>query len=243
MATFLWQLAMTEFPVSGVVTEVHRVGEAGIRTWYDRMFSVMGEAIGEVTFTDYITGHNRRALVCKQVLEFMRRYPILLLPTLGEPPFVIGGDLVAAHRAREFVTLRWPNTAIPVLGVPRLRIGATSAEGAQLGVQLAGRAFEEEWLFQAAEVIEKRSAISVPIDSRSSRGRTRGGERVRGRASLPCRLFRQPLPVPSDPDWHPCRPIPSSPCPERAAPERVSFVDCHVVKSCHPAPRRNPNAY
>ncbi|MEU9448875.1 amidase [Streptomyces sp. NPDC048277] len=165
-ATLWWRLVLTEFRVGGLVAEVHRVGDAGIRRFYDLMYAVVEEAVGEVSFADYVAAYQRRALVRRQVAEFMARYPILLLPASGEPPFPLGGDLESVERARELMTHQWPNTAVPVLGIPGLGLGVTPTEGAPLGVQLVGRAFEEEWLFQAGEVIQQRSALTVPIDPR-----------------------------------------------------------------------------
>ncbi|GCB49888.1 hypothetical protein SNL152K_7231 [Streptomyces sp. NL15-2K] len=52
----------------------------------------------------------------------------------------------------------------PFLGLPGLGIGAVRDGGAPLGIQLIGRAFDEESLFQAAEVIERRSGLTTPID-------------------------------------------------------------------------------
>ncbi|MFG2940317.1 amidase [Streptomyces sp. NPDC048282] len=165
-ATLWWTLVMTEFKVGGLVAEVHRVGDAGIRRAYDLMYEVIGEALGEISFADYVGAYQRRALVRRQVAEFMARYPILLLPASGEPPFPLGNDIESADRLRELMTHQWPNTAVPVLGIPGLGLGVTPTDGAPLGVQLVGRAFEEEWLFQAGEAIQDRSGLTVPIDPR-----------------------------------------------------------------------------
>ncbi len=163
-ATLWWKIALTEFQVAGLVAEVHRVGDAGIRTWYDLMYSVYGEVFGEVTFAGFVEAQNRRSLVRRQVSEFMDRYPILLVPASGEPAFPLAEELESASRVRELISNQWPNTAVPVLGLPGLGLPVQSTGGAPLGVQLIGRAFQEEALLRAGEIIEGRSQISVPID-------------------------------------------------------------------------------
>lgn len=161
-----WRLALTEFRIGGLVAEVHRVGDAGIRRFYDLMCQIVDDAVGEVSFAGYLAAHEHRALVRRQVAEFMARFPVLLLPASGEPPFPLGADLESADRARELMRHQWPNTAVPVLGLPGLGIGTTPTGGAPLGVQLVGRAFEEERLFEAGAVIQRRAGLTVPVEPR-----------------------------------------------------------------------------
>ncbi|QKZ16148.1 amidase [Streptomyces chartreusis] len=167
-ATLWWQLALTEFKTIGVVDEVHRVGDAGIRVFFDLMYSVYSDVFGEVAFADYLLAHNKRVLLQRQVSEFMARYPIVLVPNSGEPAFQLGDDIASAERTRELMTHQWSNMAVPTLGLPGLGIPVTPTAGAPLGVQLIGRAFDEERLFRAGEVIEQRSGIRTPIDPRVS---------------------------------------------------------------------------
>ena len=117
-----------------------------------------------MSFADFLVSWNRRHLLRRQLSEFMAEFPILLLPNSGEPPFPLGTDLESVDRVRELTAHQWVNTAIPLLALPGLGIGATTRGGAPLGVQLVGRAFDEEALFQAGEVIEQRSGITTPID-------------------------------------------------------------------------------
>ncbi|MFF3332774.1 amidase [Streptomyces sp. NPDC002888] len=163
-ATLWWQLTLSEFKTAGLVSEVNRVGDAGIRAFFDLMYAVSDDVFGEISFADYLAGHNRRALLRRQVSEFMDRYPIVVVPNSGEPAFALGDDVKSVGRTRELMTRQWPNMAVPVLDLPGLGIPVTPTTGAPLGVQLIGRAFEEESLFRAGEAIENRSGITTPID-------------------------------------------------------------------------------
>lgn len=116
--------------------------------------------------TLYLAGHNGRALLRRQVSEFMARYPIVVVPNSGEPAFALGDDVKSVGRTRELMTHQWPNMAVSLLGLLGLDIPVTPTTGAPLGVQLIGRMFEEESLFRAGEAIENRSGITTPIDPR-----------------------------------------------------------------------------
>ena len=165
-ATLWWQLTLTELRSGGMFAEVARVGDAGIRAFFDHIGALHREAFGTVTLDDYFAGQARLSLLRRQVSEFMDRYPILLLPLSGEPPFVLGDDVASAARVREIVTHQWPNTAVPALGIPSLALPVTQNSGAPLGVQLAGRAFREDAVLRAGEVIESWAKVTTPIDPR-----------------------------------------------------------------------------
>ena len=163
-AALWWKLVLTETRVIGLFDEIERVNEVEISRAFGLMRAVADETFGEVSFADFLAGWNRRHLLRRQLSEFMAEFPILLLPNSGEPPFPLGTDLESVDRVRELTAHQWPNTAIPLLALPGLGIGAVTHGGAPLGVQLIGRAFDEETLFHAAEIIEQRSGITTPID-------------------------------------------------------------------------------
>lgn len=163
-ASLWWKLVFTEMQVLGLADEIGRVQEAQISRVLQLQGAVVGDAYGEVSFGDFVGGWNRRHQLRRQLSEFMADFPILLVPNSGEPPFAYGDDLVSVDRTREIIAHQWANMAVPFLGLPGVGIGAVRNGGAPLGVQLIGRAFDEETLLQAAEVIEQRSGITTPID-------------------------------------------------------------------------------
>ena len=164
-ASLWWKLVLTEMRVVGLFNEIDRVKEAEVSRAFELMRAVADDAFGEVSFADFLAGWNRRHLLRRQLSEFMADFPLLLLPNSGEPPFPLGRDLESVDRVQELTVHQWPNTAIPLLALPGLGIGSVARPGgAPLGVQLVGRAFAEETLFHAAEVIEGRSGITTPVD-------------------------------------------------------------------------------
>jgi amidase len=111
-----------------------------------------------------LLGYHRRGGLRREVSTFMETYPLILTPTSGEAPFRLDDDIVSVERTAELMAHAWPGMSVPVLGLPALGIAATRDNGAPVGVQIVGRAFDEETVFRAGEVIEDRSGIATPID-------------------------------------------------------------------------------
>ena len=73
-AMLWWKLGMTEFKVSGLGAEIRRVGEPGIRRFFDLMEEAAKAAFGDVTFADYFAALSQRSLVRRRLSEFMNDY-------------------------------------------------------------------------------------------------------------------------------------------------------------------------
>ena len=58
---------------------------------------------------------------------------------------------------------QWPMMAISMLGFPAISVPTRVVDGLPVGVQLLGRRFREDIVFDAAEIIEARSGILTPI--------------------------------------------------------------------------------
>ena len=163
-ASLWWKLVLTEMQVLGLTNEIDRVEEAQISRFFQLLTEVAADAFGEVSFLEFVGSWSYRHLLRRQLSDFMAKFPILLVPNSGEAPFAHGEDLASVDRCREILSHQWANTAAPFLGLPGVGMGAVRDGGAPLGVQLIGRAFDEESLLQAAEVIERRSGITTPIE-------------------------------------------------------------------------------
>ncbi|MFI0485315.1 amidase [Actinomadura sp. 9N215] len=163
-AELWWKLALTEFAL-GMTAEVERVGDPGFRRFFDLMFTVYRDAFGEVDLAGFVAGWARRGMLRRQLSVFTDRYPLVLTPVSGEPPFPMGSDAKSVERTAELMGRQWPLMSVPVLGFPALGVPATrSAGGAPVGVQVIGRPFEDDAVFAAAEVIEARAGFTTPID-------------------------------------------------------------------------------
>ncbi|WUH98613.1 amidase [Spirillospora sp. NBC_00431] len=162
-AELWWKLALTEFAI-GMTAEVERVGDPGFRRFFDLMFAVYREEFGEVDLAGFVAGWARRGMLRRRLSEFAERYPLVLTPVSGEPPFAMGADAESVVRTGELMGRQWPLMSVPVLGFPALGLPVGGGTGAPLGVQVIGRPFEEDAVFAAAEVIEARAGFATPID-------------------------------------------------------------------------------
>ena len=165
-ATLWWRLVFTDLKESGFVHEIHRVSEAMTSQVISQQLDLVEAALGEPTLGGFTNAWTRRHLVRRQLSEFMADHPLLVLPNSGEPPFAYGRDLGTVDETREVMINQWPNTSVPVLGLPAIGLGVLQDAGAPLGVQLVARAYDEEALFAAGEIIEQRSGITTPVDPR-----------------------------------------------------------------------------
>ncbi len=165
-ARLWWQLALTEFTI-GLVDEVRRVGDGDIRRFFDLMYAVYREEFGEVDLAAFVGGWARRGMLRREMSVFMHRYPLVLTPVSGEPPFPVDDDIASVERTGELMARQWPLMSVPVLGLPALGLPAVATAGAPVGVQVIGRAFEEDAVFAASEVIEARNGIRTPLDPRT----------------------------------------------------------------------------
>ncbi|MEV6338758.1 amidase [Nocardia vinacea] len=165
-AAALWnKIALTELSMAGFVDEMQRAADSDILKFLGLWAAVANEEFGEVGFTGFLAALAERHMVRRRISEFMAEFPLLVIPNSGEPAFPHGADVDSSDRVRELLANQWPSFAVPVLGLPALALpAATATEAAPLGVQIVGRSFDEETVFEAAEVIEQRSGIVTPID-------------------------------------------------------------------------------
>jgi amidase len=105
-------------------------------------------------------------MLVRQLHVLMEDMPIILTPMAAEPPYPVSEDIVSAGRTRELMSAQWPSMAVPFLGMPGISVPVRVHDGLPIGVQLIGRRFREDTLFDAAEVIEARSEVRTPIDPR-----------------------------------------------------------------------------
>ena len=108
--------------------------------------------------TDYIKAQRARALYNREIGETMRRFDILLAPTepIGAPKIdqttvMIGGRAEPALTLLSRLTRPFNICGVPAISVP---CGFTSS-GMPIGVQLAGRPFDETNVLRAAHAYEQ----------------------------------------------------------------------------------------
>lgn len=105
-----------------------------------------------------------RDIVRAHFLKETERYPILLMPVAPGPAFRHGeiGWIAANHSAtfvETFAYTQWFN----LLGCPAATLPvARSNEGLPIGVQVAGRPFDDELVLAVASAIESRFCSRIP---------------------------------------------------------------------------------
>jgi aspartyl-tRNA(Asn)/glutamyl-tRNA(Gln) amidotransferase subunit A len=111
----------------------------------------------------YLKAQKVRTLIKRDFEEVFRTVDVLLTPTTPGPAFGIGevvGDPIQMY-LNDIFTVTVNMAGLPGISVP----AGLSAEGTPLGLQLIGKAFDEEMLFRTAKVIED-AAGSFPVPQR-----------------------------------------------------------------------------
>jgi aspartyl-tRNA(Asn)/glutamyl-tRNA(Gln) amidotransferase subunit A len=101
----------------------------------------------------YLKAQRVRALVARDFAQAFERVDCLLTPTAPSAAFAIGehsGDPVAMY-LNDVFTVPANLAGLPAISVP----AGLSADGLPLGLQLIGRAFDEETVLRVAQVLER----------------------------------------------------------------------------------------
>ena len=99
---------------------------------------------------DYITAQRARAKIKRGFAELMARVELLALPTFPHPAVTFAEDLATPVWARTSLTRMFNMTGMPAISVP----SGFSSKGLPIGLQLAGRPFEDATVLRAAHAYE-----------------------------------------------------------------------------------------
>lgn len=114
----------------------------------------------------FIRALARRTAILRDWLQFLERYPIVLMPVSWKLPFPIDHDQQGDAALGELVRAHEPLTAISLLGLPGLSVPTGTSDGVPVGVQIVANRFREETCLAIGEVIEARAPMGTPIDPR-----------------------------------------------------------------------------
>jgi aspartyl-tRNA(Asn)/glutamyl-tRNA(Gln) amidotransferase subunit A len=117
----------------------------------------------EITAVHYINAHKWRDEIRQSLVKAMEGLDALLVPTTVIPAPRLDQDTIeiGGRTVEVYPTLSRLTTVFDVTGLPVLNIPAGLVDGKlPVGVQLVGRPFDEERLFQIAEAYEQRYQAS-----------------------------------------------------------------------------------
>ena len=160
-----WLLALEEFRM--IMPQVEQHGDEGIKKATTGYYACAAEWWGQAPgLGEYMSGYARRGTLISRLAQFMRDYPLVLLPVSAEQAFEVDLDIASVEACRRVINAQWSMMAIPVLGFPALAVPTGVVDGLPVGVQLLGRRFDEASLLDAGAVIEAATGTLTPIDPR-----------------------------------------------------------------------------
>jgi Asp-tRNA(Asn)/Glu-tRNA(Gln) amidotransferase A subunit family amidase len=137
-----------------LMAEAHAVHEPWLRTrWRDYGGVLRGRlaTAASVTAADHVQAQRRHRALCAAVAEAMREWDLLL--TASEP-----AEAPLLDRAAKWASFEAPNFTTPfkLTGQPAMALRAGFGEGGPtVGVQIAGRPFEDALVLRAAHALER----------------------------------------------------------------------------------------
>ena len=107
----------------------------------------------------YLRAQRVRALIARDFTEAYKKVDVILTPTAPSAAFAIGenADDPIAMYLNDVFTVTVNLAGLPGISVP----AGLSADGLPLGLQLIGKAFDEETLFRVAGVIEQAASFTA----------------------------------------------------------------------------------
>ena len=158
----LWNLIANDEARQFMWGAVQQYGDEGVR----RSFGQMLADSPVLSHADHLRAFAKRSTLIRQWQVFMQRYPLVLGPVSGEPPFPWGWDVDSVESMARVLRAQESQFAVPVLGLPAVSVPTGLAGGLPMGVQMIAPRFREDLAMDAAEVIESRCPPMTPIDPR-----------------------------------------------------------------------------
>ncbi|WP_405745299.1 amidase [Streptomyces sp. NBC_01525] len=119
-----------------------------------------------VDLAEYLRLTGVRLGIRRDWAAFLAEYPLVLGPVFTLPPFAPGEELRDPEGSLRLQRAMRLCTATSFAGLPAVAVPAGTADGLPRGVQLIGRPYREDLCLDAAEEVERRLAVPVPIDPR-----------------------------------------------------------------------------
>lgn len=112
----------------------------------------------------YVEGLTARQGVARAWSRFQAERPLILGPVSTRSPFPVGRDLEGPAAVGEILQSMRLVVAVNLLGLPAAAVPVGVSGGQPQGVQLIGPRYREDLCLDAAQAIEDRLGIPMPID-------------------------------------------------------------------------------
>jgi amidase len=162
----LWWQLVQGIEFSELAPAIEELGDAAIRKSADNQFAVARRMSGDFGLEAYMRGYARRGTLVRDVQLFLQEYPLVITPVSAERTFEIDADVRGVDRMQEVINAQWPMMSVAALGFPALSVPVSNPDGVPVSVQVIGRKFREDTLFDAGEIIEAHSGVGTPIQPR-----------------------------------------------------------------------------
>lgn len=124
------------------------------------------ELFPPVDVDSYIRLVAERSKHLRDWILFLERYPIVVGPNSGQPPFEIGFDCDNLDASRQLMRAQRLMAVVNGLGLPSVAVPVGTYQRGPLGVQVIAGRYREEVALAAAERIESAQPVPTPIDPR-----------------------------------------------------------------------------
>lgn len=154
------QFVMTEIEVLGFSQLIEQEGDLASQKAVGGMFARAGE---RPTLQSYIQGFMRRDSIRRAWNLVFEQFPIMLMPTSLQLPFVVDYDLGGDAVMADIMAAQTTMLAIPLLNYPTVCVPTgVHAGNVPVGVQIAAGPYQEARCLDAAQVIEARARMPLP---------------------------------------------------------------------------------
>ena len=164
--SLFWTLLMTEERAASLKERasstriIEQFGDEAVK----RVRKGTMAAASQLDYNGYIKAIARRTTILGEWLEFFERYPLLIMPVCWQRAWVVDHDQGGGYAVvKSMAVAHGPMLAVSVLGLPGMSVPTGLDDGVPMGVQLVAGRFQEHVIFAAAEAIEKRAAMRLPI--------------------------------------------------------------------------------
>lgn len=159
-ATALWSTLVMSDGVRGLKGPVEQFGDRNAQQTFAEMVALSPHAEG----TAFLEALEKRNAVLRAWNVFLEEYPLVLMPVSMEPPFEQGLDLQGPNASGRILAAQRPLLALALLGLPCVSVPTGIDKGLAMGVQIVGQRYREDTCLAAAEVVEARANIRLPVD-------------------------------------------------------------------------------